>query len=277
VSAAERPPASERKPVVAISRHAAAPRPLSRGLTPSAATAAPTTASEYPGGTKAAPLVYSDKTSYLKARRPEKVAFESRDAERTGEFCDTIRTEQYRYVRTTRASVVKAVRLVLRSWRWPPFVVDDTCTTLDEPQRRWRSLSAPSPASLVLLLTTPPPPRVRPLVRDRAQALQMEKKHMNSKARNDAMQRLLEKMVRTPHRTDHSRANLHRSLTLINDMHYFSIRICSSEHAPYLPTYLTTYPAGILPRHRALALKESPIRIILRRNARRSRVSSSPA
>lgn len=79
---------------------------------------------EYPGGTKAAPLVYSDKTSYLKARRPEKVAFESRDAERTGEFCDTIRTEQYRY------------------------------------------------------------------------ALQMEKKHMNSKARNEAMQRLLEKMER---------------------------------------------------------------------------------
>ena len=40
---------------------------------------------EYPGGLKEKPLIYSDKTSYLKAKRPDKVAFGGgASADRTG-------------------------------------------------------------------------------------------------------------------------------------------------------------------------------------------------
>lgn len=57
---------------------------------------------EYPGGggptgkdTKAK-LEYIDKTSYLKAKRPASLSFQSKDASRRDEFSSVVRTEQYR-------------------------------------------------------------------------------------------------------------------------------------------------------------------------------------
>jgi len=51
---------------------------------------------EYPGGTEKMKLEYVDKTSYIKAKRPEKVSFQSKDASRRDEFSNTFRTEQHR-------------------------------------------------------------------------------------------------------------------------------------------------------------------------------------
>ena len=57
---------------------------------------------EYPGGggpsgkDPKAKLEYIDKTSYLKAKRPATLSFQSKDASRRDEFASVIRTEQYR-------------------------------------------------------------------------------------------------------------------------------------------------------------------------------------
>jgi hypothetical protein len=53
---------------------------------------------EYPGGKKEMKLEYVDKTSYLKAKRPDKVSFQSKDASRRDEFSNTFTTERYREV-----------------------------------------------------------------------------------------------------------------------------------------------------------------------------------
>jgi len=59
---------------------------------------APHMAFEYPGGKKDMKLEYVDKTSYLKAKRPDKVSFQSKDASRRDEFSNTFTTERYREV-----------------------------------------------------------------------------------------------------------------------------------------------------------------------------------
>lgn len=56
----------------------------------------PFKAFEYPGGKKEMKLEYIDKCSYRNAKRPEKVAFQSKDASRRDEFSSVFRTEQYR-------------------------------------------------------------------------------------------------------------------------------------------------------------------------------------
>lgn len=53
---------------------------------------------EYPGGRPDLKLEYNDRTSFRNARRPDKVAFQSKDAHKTSEFTSTFRTEQYRQV-----------------------------------------------------------------------------------------------------------------------------------------------------------------------------------
>jgi len=56
----------------------------------------PFKAFEYPGGKKEAKLEYIDKCSYRNAKRPEKVAFQSKDASRRDEFSLNFRMEQHR-------------------------------------------------------------------------------------------------------------------------------------------------------------------------------------
>ena len=57
---------------------------------------------EYPGGggpsgkDPKVKLEYNDKTSYLKAKRPASLSFQSKDASRRDEFSSVIRTQQYR-------------------------------------------------------------------------------------------------------------------------------------------------------------------------------------
>jgi hypothetical protein len=56
----------------------------------------PYKAFEYPGGLKERPYPFVDRVSYLKAKRPPNVSFQSKDASRRDEFSNTVRTEQYR-------------------------------------------------------------------------------------------------------------------------------------------------------------------------------------